>query len=227
MSGPGEVAEPSRLAPYRPGLRAGLGFASAGVLVGMSFGVIAEPLMGTWAPIVMSAFVFAGAAQFGSTAVLAAGGDPVTAIATGTMLNLRFLPMGVAAAPALRGRAMRRAAEGQAIVDASWALAARSADGFDRELMLGATFPQYPAWVGGTAIGVFFGDALGDPAALGLDAIFPAFFLGLLAAELGKPRVVPTVLLAGVIALALTPVLPPGVPVLLASTAALLGLWRG
>ena len=74
-------------------------------MVGISFGVVAEPLMGSVAPIVMSALVFAGAAQFGATAVLASGGDPVTAIATGTMLNLRFLPMGVAAAPALRGRA--------------------------------------------------------------------------------------------------------------------------
>jgi 4-azaleucine resistance transporter AzlC len=221
-----DAPAPGRIDRYRPGLRAGIGFAAAGGLVGVSFGVIAQPLMGTVAPIVMSAFVFAGAAQFGATAVLAAGGDPVTAIATGTMLNLRFLPMGVAAAPALRGRAVRRAAEGQAMVDASWALAARGDTGFDRELMLGATFPQYPAWVGGTALGVFFGHALGDPAALGLDAIFPAFFLGLLAAELKKPRAVETALVGGAIALALTPVLPPGVPVLLASTAALIGLWR-
>jgi predicted branched-subunit amino acid permease len=182
--------------------------------------------MGSVAPIVMSALVFAGAAQFGATAVLAAGGDPVTAIATGTMLNMRFLPMGVAAAPALRGRAFRRAAEGQAMVDASWALAARGDGAFDRELMLGATLPQYPAWVAGTAVGVLFGDALGDPAALGLDAIFPAFFLGLLAAELDKPRAVAVVLIGGAIAIALTPVLPPGLPVLLASAAALIGLWR-
>ena len=221
-----EAPASTRLDRYGPGLRAGVGFATAGALVGVSFGVVAEPLMGSIAPIVMSALVFAGAAQFGATAVLAAGGDPVTAIATGTMLNLRFLPMGVAAAPALRGRAVRRAAEGQAIVDGSWALAARGEGGFNRELMLGATFPQYPAWDGGTALGVVFGDALGDPAALGLDAIFPAFFLGLLAAELGRPRAVATALLGGAIALSLTPVLPPGVPVLLASTAALIGLWR-
>src|SRR5918999_824877 len=175
----------TRLAPYRAGLRAGVGFGLAAVVLGISFGVLAEPLMGPVAPVVMSAVVFAGASQFGATAVLAAGGDAFTAIATGTMLNARFLPMGVAAAPALLGRPLRRAAEGQAIVDASWALAVRGDGGFDRELMLGATIPQYPAWVGGTAIGVLGGGALGDPEALGLDAIFPAFFLGLLAAEVG------------------------------------------
>ena len=46
--------------------------------------------------------------------------------------------------------------------------------------MVGATLPSYPCWVGGTAIGVFAGDLIGDPAKLGLDALFPAFFLCLL-----------------------------------------------
>jgi predicted branched-subunit amino acid permease len=214
-----------RLAPYRAGLRAGVGFGLAAVVLGISFGVLAEPLMGPVAPVVMSAVVFAGASQFGATAVLAAGGDAFTAIATGTMLNARFLPMGVAAAPALIGRPLRRAAEGQAIVDASWAIAVRGDGGFDRELMLGATLPQYVAWVGGTVIGVIGGEALGDPGALGLDAVFPAFFVGLLAAELDRPRAVAAALLGGAIALALTPFLPPGLPVLLASAAALIGLW--
>jgi predicted branched-subunit amino acid permease len=215
----------ARLAPYRSGLRAGVGFGLAALVLGISFGVLAEPLMGPVAPVVMSAVVFAGAAQFGATAVLLAGGDALTAIAAGTMLNARFLPMGVAAASALRGGPLRRAAEGQAVVDASWALAVRGDGRFDRELLLGATIPQYPCWVGGTLIGVLGGGALGDPADLGLDAIFPAFFLGLLAAELDRPRAVAAALLGGAIALALTPFLPPGLPVLLASAGALIGLW--
>lgn len=215
----------NRLAPYRAGLRAGIGFALAAVVLGVSFGVLAEPIMGPVAPVVMSAVLFAGASQFGATAVLAAGGDAITAIAAGTMLNARFLPMGVAAATALHGSRLRRAVEGQAVVDASWALAVQGDGRFDRELMIGATIPQYPAWVVGTLIGVLGGSALGDPAALGLDAIFPAFFVGLLAAELGRPRALAAALLGGAIALALTPVLPPGLPVLLASAAALIGLW--
>jgi predicted branched-subunit amino acid permease len=215
----------TRLEAYRPGMRAGVGFGAAAFVVGLSFGVVAQPTMGSVAPIVMSVFVFAGSAQFGATAVLAAGGDAVTAIATGAMLNARFLSMGVAAAPALRGGPLRRAAEGQAVVDASWALAARGEGGFDREKLLGATLPQYPAWVIGTVVGVLLGGAIGNPADLGLDAVFPAFFLALLAAELGRPRVLPVVVLAGAIALLLTPVLPAGLPVLLASSAALIGLW--
>jgi predicted branched-subunit amino acid permease len=214
------------LAEYRHGLRAGLGFGAAAGVVGISFGVVAQPTMGSIAPIVMSVFVFAGSAQFGATAVLASGGDAATAIATGAMLNARFLAMGVAAAPALRGGPLRRALEGQAIVDASWALAARAEGGFNREALLGATIPQYPAWVLGTVIGVLLGGTIGNPADFGLDAIFPAFFLALLAAELDRPLVVPVVVLSGAIALALTPVLPAGLPVLLAATPALLGLTR-
>jgi predicted branched-subunit amino acid permease len=214
----------SCLAPYRSGLKAGVGFALAAFVVGVSFGVLAEPIMGPVAPVVMSAVLFAGASQFGATAVLAAGGDAITAIAAGTMLNARFLPMGVAAATALHGSRLRRAVEGQAVVDASWALAVQGDGRFDRELLIGATIPQYPAWVGGTVIGVLGGSALGDPAALGLDALFPAFFVGLLAAELSRPRALAAALLGGAIALALTPVLPPGLPVLLASAAALIGL---
>jgi predicted branched-subunit amino acid permease len=214
----------SRLAPYRSGLKAGVGFALAAFVVGVSFGVLAEPIMGPVAPVVMSAVLFAGASQFGATAVLAAGGDAITAVAAGTMLNARFLPMGVAAATALHGSRLRRAVEGQAVVDASWALAVQGDGRFDRELMIGATIPQYPAWVGGTLVGVLGGSALGDPAALGLDAIFPAFFAGLLAAELSRPHALAAALLGGAIALALTPVLPPGLPVLLASAAALIGL---
>ena len=221
------MADVTHLAPYRAGLKAGVGFALAAFVLGVSFGVLAEPLMGPVAPVVMSAIVFAGAAQFGATAVLAAGGDAFTAIAAGTMLNARFLPMGLAAAPALRGRPLRRAVEGQAVVDASWALAVRGEGSFDRELLLGATIPQYPAWVAGTLIGVITGGALGDPDALGLDAIFPAFFLGLLAAELARPRAAAAALIGGAIALSLTPLLPPGLPVLLASAASLIGLRTG
>jgi len=143
-----------------------------------------------------------------------------------TVAVMALAILGVALAPSLPGRWPWRAAQGQTVVDASWALAARGEGGFDREVLLGGTLPQYPGWVLGTAVGVLFGGALGDPETLGLDAIFPAFFVGLLAAELSRPHAVAAVLIGGAIALALTPLLPPGLPVLLASSAALIGLRR-
>src|SRR5207237_5526200 len=114
--------EPS---PYAAGIRAGVPFGVAALLTGLSFGVVAKPVMGAGAAIAMSVFVFAGAAQFGATAVLASGGGPLTAVLAGVLLNARFLPMGVAVASSLKGGPLARALQGQTIVDASWAAAPR------------------------------------------------------------------------------------------------------
>ncbi len=54
---------------------------------------------------------------------------------------------------------------------------------YDVPFMWGVTAVNYPMWVGGTAMGVLTGDLIGDPDRLGLDALFPAFFLGLLVGE--------------------------------------------
>lgn len=220
-----------QLAPASPtlrdGIRIGVPFGIAAFLGGISFGVVAEPVIGALAAIVMSAIVFAGASQFGATAVLASGGDPITAIAAGVMLNARFLPMGVAAAAAFPGGALARGLQGQAIVDASWAAAHEGGGRFNRFILLGATIPQYPGWVGGTALGALGAGSIGDPQALGLDAIFPAFFLVLLMSEAAASRRGRVVALLGAaIALALTPLLPAGLPILLAALAAFIGVRR-
>lgn len=196
-------------------------FGLAVFAIAVSFGVLARPLMGTVAPIVMSIFVFSGAAQLGSLAILSAGGSVGAAIAAGVLLNARYLAMGVALAPSLRGRPVSRAAFAMAIVDASWA-AASSGDGtFDPCYMVGVTAPQYPGWVLGTIIGVFAGGAIGDPRALGLDALFPAFFVGLLLEEVRGRRKAAAAGGGAGIALALTPLAPPGLPILAAAVAAL------
>lgn len=210
----------------RAGLRAGIPFALAAFVLAISFGVLAEPVMGTWAPIVMSAIVFAGSAQFGALAVLAAGGDAATAVLAGVLLNARYVPMGLALAPSLSAGPLRRGAVGQAMIDASWAMANRGGGRFDSVFMIGATLASYPCWVGGTAIGVLGAEAIGDPNRLGLDALFPAFFLALLVGgELQRGRrAVAAALLGAAIALALIPVTPPGIPLIAGSLAALTAL---
>lgn len=203
--------------------------AVAGMALAISFGVLAQPVMGNVAPIVMSAFVFAGSAQFGSLAVLAAGGGPLAAITAGILLNSRYVPMGVALAPSLSGGPLKRMVKAQAMVDFSWAAAMRGGGRFDQYFMIGATLPTYAGWVLGTAVGVMSGDLIGDPEKLGLDAIFPAFFLALLlGGEAPRFRLaVAAALLGGAIALVLIPFAPPGVPVIAACLAALIGLKRG
>jgi predicted branched-subunit amino acid permease len=159
--------------------------------------------------------------------VLEAGGTALAAIVAAILVNARFAVMGVAVAAIFRGGPVRRALEAQTTVDASWALANQGEGRFDRELLMGATLPQYVAWVSGTAVGVFAGNVLTDPEALGLDVVFPAFFLFLLLDELRRGAdFVAAALIAAGIALALIPVSPPGIPIIAACAGAMLGLRR-
>jgi 4-azaleucine resistance transporter AzlC len=203
-------------------------FALATLVLGVSFGVLARSLgWGELAPVVFSIAAFSGSAQFAVASVLNSGGGAVAAFAAAVLVNARFGPMGVAVAPYLKGGPFRRALEGQAVIDASWALASRGGGRFDREFMIGATVPQGVAWIAGTAIGVLGGGFIGSAERLGLDAVFPAFFLALLAGELRAGRQAVTAAgLAAAVALVLVPFAPGGVPVIAACAAALLGLKR-
>ena len=188
--------------------------------ISVSFGVLARPVMGPVAPIVMSILVFSGSAQFGALAVLLAGGGTAAAIAAGVLLNARYLAMGLALAPSLRGRVPSRAAFAMPMVDASWAAASRGDGTFDPWYLVGVSIPQYVGWVLGTVVGVLLGSHLADPKALGLDALFPAFFIVLLFEEArGRRRLAAAGGGAG-IALVLTPVVPAGLPILAAAAAA-------
>ena len=211
----------------REGLRKGVPFAIAGGLLAISFGVVARQAgLSPLAAIVMSAIVYAGSAQFTAIAIFGQGGGVGAAVGAAALMNSRFLPMGVALAPSLTGGPAKRAAQGQTVVDASWVLAARPDGTFDRWILFGSSAVQYATWVGGTALGALAGDVLGDPAALGLDALYPAFFVGLLLNEVGSRRGREAAALGALIALVLVPLAPPGVPVLVASLGALVGLTR-
>jgi 4-azaleucine resistance transporter AzlC len=210
----------------RAGVRAGLPFVLPALALGISFGVLAQPVMGSVAPIVMSVCVFAGGAQFAALGVLEAGGAAGAAISAGMLMNARFLPMGFAIGPSLRGRPLARAAQGQAIVDASFAIASRGDGTFDRGLLLGASIPQAVGWMGGTVIGTLGGDVLSDPAQLGLDAIFPAFYLILLLEEVAGRPALKAAMIGAAITLVLMPIAPAGLPVIAASLAAFVGLRR-
>ena len=182
--------------------------------------------MGSLAPVAMSATTFAGSAQFAVASILSAGGTVAAAVLAAVLLNGRYVPMGFAAARAFEGGPLRRLLESQFVVDEAWALSNRGGGRFDRRLLVGAGLLLYVAWVGGTALGVVAGSALGDPEALGLDAAFPALFLALLVSQLRSRTGAAAALLGAALALALVPIAPAGVPVIAATAATLVGLAR-
>lgn len=193
--------------------------------IGVTFGALAEPVMGPWAPLVMSVVVFAGSAQFAALSVLAAGGGFGPATLAGLLMNARFLPMGLAIASSFRGGRFFRALQGQTIVDASFALASSGDGKFDRRTLFTATAVQGTGWWSGTIVGVLMGARIPSPEAFGLDVIFPAFYLALLWPEMHTPLRKVVALLGAALTLVLTPILPAGLPILAAGLAAFLGLW--
>lgn len=211
------------------GMRAGLPLVLPTLLIGISFGVLAAPIIGGFAATVMSTIVFAGSAQVAAVGVLHSGGGAIAAILPGILLNLRFLPMSLALAGSMRGSRWRRAAEAQAIVDGTFALSAGTDGRFHPTVLVGSWIPQGFGWIGGTLIGALVGGVLPDPAKLGIDAIFPAFFLSILAVEVRTAtsrRPLEVIAVSVAITLILLPFAPAGVPVIAGSAAALLGLWR-
>ncbi len=218
--------KPGSESRVRDGARAVLPLALAVALFGVSFGVLARAAgMGVLAPVVMSATTFAGSAQFAVASILGGAGGVGAAVAAAVLLNARYAPMSIAVAPGFRGPTWRRLVESQLMVDESWALSARGGARFDVPVLLGAGLVLYTCWVGGTVLGVLGGEGLGDLERIGLDAAFPALFLALLVPQLRTRRALAAALTGAAIALILVPVSAPGIPIIAASAACLLG-WR-
>jgi len=193
---------------------------------GLTFGALARTVdMGPVAVVVMSATTFAGSAQFAAVSVLAEG-SVAAAVAAAILLNARYVPMGIASASAIAGPWWRRLLVGQLVVDESWAIAHRGDGTFDRRRLIGAGAVLYVAWVVSTAVGALGAGLLGDPRRLGLDAAFPALFLALMWPQVRDRRAAAAAVLGAAIAVAASPFTPPGVPIVAASVAALVGLRR-
>src|SRR3954454_4518358 len=138
-------------------MRVGFGPAAATLPLGMTFGALAVTGgWGPWAPIVASMLAFSGSAQFAAATVLTGGGGGALAVTAAALMNARFVPMGLAIGPYLSGGRIRKAVESLALVDASWVGAHLGGGRFDRYRLFGATAVQYPAWLGGTVLGVVF-----------------------------------------------------------------------
>jgi 4-azaleucine resistance transporter AzlC len=192
--------------------------AAAAGAIGVSFGAIATAAsLPAWLVSAMSVLVFAGGAQFMAVGLIAAG-NPLAAVLAGLLLNARHLPFGLALPGSIFGRGWpARLLGSHLMIDESVAFALAQSDPPARRRafwLTGGTL--FVAWNVGTLLGIALGGAAGDPDMLGLDAAFPAGLIALLLPSL-RDRETRRVALAGAaVAVLTTPLLPAGLPVLLA-----------
>lgn len=185
----------------------GIAFGAAGIAAGFS-------VLQTCA---LSLATFTGASQFAAVGVIGAGGSALSAIATASLLGLRNTLYGVVISPRLRVKGIKRIVAAQLTIDESTGVALGQEINGDEEMRRGF-------WWTGTAVFLFWNlftylgaqgaQALGDPQRWGLDAAVPAAFLGLLWPRLTGARERAIAVLAGLLALLLTPLLPAGLPII-------------
>ncbi|MEI5528127.1 AzlC family ABC transporter permease [Streptomyces brasiliscabiei] len=200
---------------------------AAGGVVGVSFGAISVAGgLPVWVPVVMSLVVYAGAAQFSAVGILLAGGGPLAAAATGLLLNTRNAAFSLAVADVLGPGRLARFAGAHLVTDETAAFALAQHDPVRRRVAFWVSgLGLFAVWNVCVLAGALAGTALGDTAAYGLDAAFPAVLVALVLPALRERAPVRrAALLGAAVALTAAPVTPTGVPVLLALAG--LVVWR-
>ena len=211
---------PSRIARDAVGIGIAVG------VYGVSFGVLAVAAgLSPAQACVMSMLTFTGASQFAFVGVLAGGGGALAAMAPAVMLAVRNAAYGLSLAPILPRRLRDRALLAQLVIDESTAMArAQDEPRAARRALLVTGVSVWLGWNAGTFAGALLGGGLGDPRSLGLDAMFPAAFLALLAPQLRRPGAPAAGAAGALVAIALVPVAPAGVPVIAALSGVVAGV---
>jgi 4-azaleucine resistance transporter AzlC len=169
---------------FRRGVIDILPVVTAAVPIGLLFGTLAAAKgIAPTEAVLMSASVFAGAAQFVAVDLWTNPAPVLLLTLTVFIVNIRHVLMGVSFArhmgrfpPAVRPLAMFF------LVDENWAFAERRAlaGPLPPAYWWGMGIAMWIQWVFGTALGAFLGRSLGNPAAFGFDFAFTATFICIL-----------------------------------------------
>jgi 4-azaleucine resistance transporter AzlC len=171
----------------------------------------------------MSLLVFAGASQFTAAGLFAAGVAPLTIVITTLIVNARHLLLAASLAPHLRrSSGWMRLLLGLQLTDESYATGIRrfATGGGSAAYQLGANVSLYVAWQLSTLVGIIVGSRIPDPAAYGLDLIFPLTFLAMLMPLLKSRANVLVAALGGLLAVVAALLLPGSWYILLAGLVA-------
>jgi predicted branched-subunit amino acid permease len=179
-----------------------------------------------WQTCALSLLVFTGASQFALVGALAGGGSPFTAAAGAFFLGVRNAFYGLRLSQVLALPRAVRPFAAQWVIDETAAVALAQPTRRTARIGFWVTgLSLYVLWNLTTLLGALGAEAIGDTDAWGLDAAGPAVFLALLAPMLKSGTERAAAGLAVLLGIGLLPVLPAGVPVLLAALAAPVVLW--
>jgi predicted branched-subunit amino acid permease len=177
----------------------------------------------------LSLLTFSGASQFAVVGVMGAGGSAISAISTASLLGIRNSLYGLRLAPLLKLRGIKKVVGAQVTIDESTGVALGQSD-------LGEDAMRHGFWLTGigvyifwnifTVVGALGAQAMGDPAAWGLDAAVPAAFLGLVWPRLTNKNERALAIGAMVLSLAMTPFVAAGIPIIATALLAVAFGWK-
>ena len=177
----------------------------------------------------LSLLTFSGASQFAVIGVIGAGGSAISGIATASLLGIRNGLYGVLMAPILKVRGFKRLVAAHVTIDESTGVSlSQEPRGIQamREGFWLTGFGVFLFWNLFTLAGALGAQAMGDPSAWGLDAAVPAAFLGPVWPRLKSSTDKTLAIVAAGFAIATTPFLPAGLPIIgTALLAVIAGLW--
>ena len=165
----------------------------------------------------LSLLTFTGASQFAVIGVLGAGGTALTGIATASLLGFRNSIYSMIMKPILNLRGPKKYLATQITIDES--VAVSTAEEVRGEIAMRQGFwltggGVFLFWNLFTLLGAIGAQAIGDPAAWGLDAAVPAAFLGLVWPRLKNIDDYVLAISAAVLAISLTPLVAAGLPII-------------
>jgi predicted branched-subunit amino acid permease len=208
-----------------PAVRIGASIAIATGLYGISFGALGVASgLTIWQTIALSLLMFTGGSQFAFIGVIAGGGGGAAALGSAALLGMRNAVYGMQLNAMIGPTGWRRLAAAHVTIDESMATASGQSDSVERERGFWvAGVGVFVLWNVFTVAGALLGDAIGDPKAWGLDGAAVAAFLGLLWPRLRAKEPVAIAVVCALATVLAVPLVPPGVPILVAAVVA--GLW--
>ena len=178
----------------------------------------------------LSLLTFSGASQFAIIGVIGGGGGAISGIATASLLGFRNALYGLRMAPVLKVTGIKRIFAAHITIDESTGVALSQEH-------LGEKSMRHGFWLTGVGVFIFWNiftlagalgaQAIGNPAAWGLDAAVPAAFLGLLWPRLKSNRDRSLAVAAVALSLALTPLVAAGIPIIATTALAVIYGIRG